>query len=103
MERHHFECACYSDEHTLKFVLDLEDEDPCIYVSSFLAAPSFWKRIRASIKYIFGYKCKFGHFEEYMMYEVSEALRLRELMDRFLAAKRAQMDQPPEPLQPGQA
>lgn len=56
------ECECHSDEHTLRFTIDAED---CtIYTSVFLNHWRPWyTRIWIAIKYIFGYKCRYGHFD----------------------------------------
>jgi len=54
------ECACGSDEHTLRFVLDKQEKE--LYVTVFLAEQPLYLRIWNAIKYIFGYKSKYGHF-----------------------------------------
>jgi len=58
----YFECSCYSDEHTLRFILDLEENElyTTIYLNQY---NSFFKRVWIAIKYILGYKCKFGHWD----------------------------------------
>ena len=59
---HYVECCCGSDEHTLRFILDAEAEE--IYTSVFLNHWEPWyKRAWKAIKYVFGYKCKYGHFD----------------------------------------
>jgi len=60
MESKFFECACYSSEHTLKFMYDGEDLWTEIYLHQY---KSFFKRICCAIKYVFGYKCKWGDFD----------------------------------------
>jgi len=64
-----FECICGSDEHTLRFILDKEDHE--IYTSIFLGTEhlSWFKRLWTGIKYIFGYKCKYGHFGNWILKE----------------------------------
>ena len=58
----YFECACASNEHTLVFNLDVEDKE--LYTSVFLHDyRSFFARCWVAIKYIFGYKCKYGHWD----------------------------------------
>lgn len=54
-------CDCHSEEHQLIFRYDNDNE---IYVSVFLKEFSFFNRLVEGIKYIFGYKCVYGHFEE---------------------------------------
>jgi len=69
------ECDCGSDEHTLRFTIDA-DED-IIYTSVFLNQwRPWWKRVWIAIKYIFGYKCKYGHWDvTSMSYEQVEQLK----------------------------
>ena len=63
MKNEYFECSCFSPEHTLLFKFD-EDE---IYVYVFLDSDGFLRRIWKAIKYVFGYKCKYGHFDEFIL------------------------------------
>jgi len=56
------ECECRSEEHTLKYSIDVEDQ--MIYTSVFLDQWQPWYgRAWTALKYLFGYKCKFGHFD----------------------------------------
>jgi hypothetical protein len=66
METHYFECHCHSPEHTLSFHF-FEDEPKMLSAYIFLSPDSFFKRIWNAIKYIFGYKCKYGHFDEFIL------------------------------------
>lgn len=48
------------DEHMLKFV----DDDEDFYVSIFLNQyRGFFKRLWVAVKYVFGYKCRYGHWD----------------------------------------
>lgn len=70
-----YECQC--GDEPCKFVLiyhkaifgnKWEDSwEPELYLTSFLPEFSFFKRIWTAIKYIFGFKCEFGHFGETMI------------------------------------
>lgn len=60
-------CDCNSSEHQLIAYKDFKEET--VYLSMFLANRTFLKRIIPALKYIFGYKCKFGHFEEIILTE----------------------------------
>ncbi len=84
-----FECRCGSSEHTLRFTLDIEDpEDKELFTSIFLNQyRSIWKRIWIAIKYVFGYKCKFGHWDCWIMKE-NDAKRLRDMCDKFISGKK---------------
>jgi hypothetical protein len=57
-----YECGCYSPEHTLKFVYDEIDRE--LYTEIYLCQyKRFYQRVWCAIKYIFGYKCKYGDFD----------------------------------------
>ena len=81
---HYFECQCGSDEHTLKFTLCTEyDEPPEIYTSVFLNEWEPWyKRAWNVVRYICGYKCKYGHFDCWLM-RPEDVERLKELISDF--------------------
>ena len=81
---HFFECSCGGGEHTLKFVLCKDEDDPCIYADVFLDQYNpCWKRVWLAIKYIFGYKTRYGHFGCWEMKDY-DAKRLRAMCDEFL-------------------
>jgi len=68
----HFQCECGSDEHTLKFSLDEltgDIEELEIWTSVFLHSEyhGFWGRLWIAVKYLFGYKCRYGHFDCFIM------------------------------------
>lgn len=76
----YFECACSCDEHRLVFTFDPEDQE--IYLSTFLAGGRFWERLKRGVKYIFGYKCKYGHFD-CTVFKPRDIIRLKNLMQSF--------------------
>ncbi len=79
---HFFECACGSDEHTIRFILDYEDGD--LYTSVYLNQyRSWWKTAWVGIRYIFGYKCRYGDWDCWML-DASDAVRLRDMCDEFI-------------------
>src|SRR5574337_647269 len=56
-------CACFSDEHTLHF--DYDEEYGDLVVSVHLRTyRNIFKRIWVAIKYVFGYRCKYGEWDE---------------------------------------
>ena len=57
-------CACSSVEHQI--VISKDEEDKIVYCEIHLAKLPFLKRLWKGIKYIFGYKCVFGNFEEFI-------------------------------------
>ena len=44
-----------------------DEEDKMIYCSIHLVTLPFWQRLLGAIKYVFGYKCKYGNFEEIIL------------------------------------
>lgn len=81
-----FECTCGADEHTIRFTLSFDDEDgedSCIYTSVFLSEGTFWNRVLKAIRYIFGYKCRYGHWGNWEMCP-EDVYRLRSMCDTFI-------------------
>lgn len=84
----YLECACHSDEHTLRFILSLDEYGPEIYTSVFLGDyPWGWKRIWTGIKYLFGYKSKYGHWDCFQM-RPEDAERLKAMLDKLIEFER---------------
>lgn len=85
-----FECVCTTDEHTIKFKLDTYGPDNIeLYTSVFLSQyHGFLGRLWIAIKYLFGYKCKYGHWDCTML-KLKDADRLIELLQQYkeLSAK----------------
>jgi hypothetical protein len=76
-----FECDCGSHEHTLRFTADKSEDDPGIHTSIFLNDWRPWhKRFWVAIKYAFGYKCKYGHWDSWILRE-EDAKLLRSTLD----------------------
>ena len=72
-----FICRCYNIEHQLVF----SAFDDCLLVSTHLTPEyNIWKRIWYGIKYIFGYKCRYGHFDEFI-FNPDDYIRLRNFLD----------------------
>lgn len=62
-------CSCYSSEHQIIVHLD-EGEDlypPEVYLHIHLVRRSFWYRLKYGIKYIFGYKSRYGAWDEFIL------------------------------------
>lgn len=59
-------CKCYSPEHQVLFRWFDDDEE--VYMEVLLNPEyKWWKRVWIAIKYIFGYKCKYGMFDEVIL------------------------------------
>ena len=83
---HYFECDCGSVEHTLRFVIDKEDNE--LHTEIFLDAPyHWWVRVWIGIKYIFGYKCRYGHWDCWVL-NINDAIRLRDMCKEVIKGAR---------------
>ena len=58
-------CQCESPEHQIIFIAF--DDEPEVYMEIHLAPLPFWERLIRGIKYIFGYRCKYGDFDEVIL------------------------------------
>jgi hypothetical protein len=63
-----------------------EDEYPdgtkinMVYIHTHLNKNPFWKRLMYGIKYIFGYKCRYGAFDEFIV-NPKDADKIQEIVD----------------------
>ncbi len=81
-----FECSCYSDEHTLKIVLDADRDYPELTTSVYLNNyHSFFKRFWMAFKYVFGYECKYGHWDCFIL-KPQDADRLLSIVTKYKEA-----------------
>jgi hypothetical protein len=71
-------CNCSSTEHQI--IVEHDSEDNLVYCHIHLVQQGFWKRVKAGLKYIFGYKCKYGQWEEFI-FDHKHADKLRELSE----------------------
>lgn len=55
-------CECKNIEHLVRFTR-FED---MMFMEVHLVKLPFWKRVIHAIKYIFGYKCRYGDFDEFI-------------------------------------
>lgn len=81
-------CSCSHPEHQLHIHYnrwnypesELEDEE--MSISIFLQEKPFFKRLVAGVKYIFGYKSKYGHFGEICI-DKETAKEIKEFMEKY--------------------
>jgi hypothetical protein len=71
-------CECSSREHQI--IIEHDNEDNLTYCHIHLVKHGFWRRLKAGLKYIFGYKCRYGQWEEFIL-KPEHANQLRELSD----------------------
>lgn len=89
MKPEYFTCQCNSPEHTLRFVLDKEDNE--IYTEVYLNQHNnFFKRCWIALKYVFGYTSKYGHWDCFIL-KNEEAGRLKHLLNKLKEPKNVSM------------
>lgn len=58
-------CECHSLEHQIAIWYDKDDNQ--LYAEVHLTTSrNFWERLKAGIKYAFGYRSRFGDWDEFM-------------------------------------
>ena len=78
-EPHILVCYCSSREHQI--VVQYDKEDNQVYCHIHLSNyDSFWKRLKNGFMYIFGYKSKYGHFDEFI-FKPEHSDKLKEISD----------------------
>lgn len=82
----YFECSCHSPEHTLRIWFDDDEDYPCIYASVFLDSDPWYDRIWKGLKYILGYKSRYGHFAEFLL-RPEDADRMIRMLEALKKAK----------------
>ena len=61
-------CDCPAPEHQIQFTYFVDDELPYIYVTFPLnRTKNILQRIWLGIRYILGYKCQYGHWDEILL------------------------------------
>lgn len=60
-------CECHSPEHQV--ILNYDEEYNLIYAEYHLCPLPFFQRVWHAIKYAFGYRCKYGDFDEILIGE----------------------------------
>jgi hypothetical protein len=63
MLSHYVECDCHSPEHTLRMSAD----EDCVYLHVFLGDEPWHRRLLNAVLYVFGRKCNYGHFDEFVI------------------------------------
>jgi len=71
-------CDCSSREHQI--IIEHDNEYNIAYCHIHLIKQGFLRRLKAGLKYIFGYKCRYGQFDEFI-FKPEHAKQLRELSD----------------------
>jgi hypothetical protein len=79
------ECQCTSSEHTLKFIYDEEDKE--LYTTIYLCQyRNIFKRILVAIKYVLGYKSRYGAWDCFL-FKSSDIEKLQKLLEKIKNGK----------------
>lgn len=74
-------CKCSSLEHQV--IVRWDNDDNEVYMEVHLANyDSFWKRLWHGLKYAFGYKCRYGAFDEVILRK-EDASNLQKVVDHL--------------------
>jgi hypothetical protein len=76
-------CQCGSVEHQIIWIYDPSDEETLACLRIHLSEQNFCQRLIKGIKYIFGYKCKHGHWDEVHL-DKSKVKELKTLCENAL-------------------
>jgi hypothetical protein len=66
-------CQCHSTDHQFIFLYDEDVDkegnvtDRTVYIHTHLRTFGFWTRLKYGIKYIFGYRSRYGEFDEFII------------------------------------
>lgn len=86
MRKEYIGCNCNSLDHTMRFAW-FEDEPDTMYVETFIITYDRWyKRVWTAIKYVFGYRSRYGDTDEYLLYK-DQVTQLRDVCQAFLSAQ----------------
>lgn len=77
-------CECNSTDHQIILLYSDDEVDgqkyPMCFAHVHLNKRPFWYRVKYGLKYIFGYKCNYGAFDEFM-FNPDDADKLQKLVD----------------------
>ena len=79
----YFDCCCSTPEHTIRFIRDPEEGTVWMEVHLYKWR-SFFKRAWVAIKYAFGYRCRFGHWDTVEIHP-ADAQRMIAMMERVIS------------------
>ena len=76
-----FICTCNDTEHQIIMSYFKDTEFPYVYCSIHLVPErNILKRIRNAVRYIFGHRCAYGDFEEFI-FKPEDAGRIQSIVD----------------------
>jgi hypothetical protein len=76
----HFDCECGHYEHTIRIIFDREVGDLTLEV--FLSSKPWYKRLWIGIKYILGFKTKFGEYASSTIVQEKDLKKFEKLIKK---------------------
>lgn len=80
----YFECDCGDMDHILRVSYYKEDTEE-MYVEIHLRQKTFLQRVWHGVKYIFGFRSRYGDFDEFL-WAPETARKYRAFIDKYLEA-----------------
>jgi hypothetical protein len=89
-ETHHVICECHSPDHVLQFshAEGMDEDQICWTQVQLHQYRSIWQRLVVAVKYVFGYKCRYGHWDCTLI-DLKQGKALRDYLNRAIEAKEA--------------
>ena len=79
-----FVCSCHSLEHQMSFWYDEDEKYDNLYTEVHLRTyHNFFRRLWYGLKYAFGYKCRFGAWDEFLFDKESEQKLYSYLKEKY--------------------
>jgi hypothetical protein len=86
LQTSYYECQCECSDHTIRFVYD-PDENELYTEVQLYQYHNIFVRIWLAIKYIFGYECKYGHWDCWML-KNEDCNGIKELLDKVIDGRK---------------
>ena len=83
-------CRCHSDDHQI--LVHYNEDDNEMYLDIHLCSYyGFWQRVWRGLKYIFGYRCKYGHWDVFIFNE-NDTDKLQAMVDTLKTIQQRHID-----------
>lgn len=86
MEEKFIRCVCHSPKHQAIFSYDPDEKDcPELWMEIHLCHyENFFRRVWIALKYIFGYRCEYGHWDCLLLDE-AKGIEVRDFINWWLS------------------
>ena len=85
LKKEYFVCECHSDEHMINFWYDEDDNE--LHIGVHLYQPKFWDRVKIAVKYIFGYRSKYGEWDDFLV-KPEDADKIKSCLEKLKLASK---------------